>query len=95
MWLSAAASSLRRSRRAMGYPRSIPFASKLNPAGLLRYGADNLQMYRHVRCDTGQILKGAMPADLPIVQSTKFEFVINLQTAGPLSLDVPPTLLVR
>jgi putative ABC transport system substrate-binding protein len=81
MWLSAAASSLRRSRRAMGYPRSIPFASRLNPAGLLRYGADNLQMYRHVRCDTGQILKGAKPADLPVVQSTKFEFVINLQTA--------------
>ena len=81
MWLSAAASSLRRSRRAMGYPRSIPFASKLKPAGLTSYGADNLQMYRHVRCDTGQFLKGAKPADLPVVQSTKFEFVINLQTA--------------
>jgi putative ABC transport system substrate-binding protein len=47
----------------------------------MSYGADNLQMYRHVRCDTGQIPKGAKPADLPVVQSTKFEFVINLQTA--------------
>jgi putative ABC transport system substrate-binding protein len=47
----------------------------------MSYGADNLQMYRHVQCDTGQILKGAKPADLPVVQSTKFEFVINLQTA--------------
>jgi hypothetical protein len=52
MWLSAAASSLRRSRRAMGCPRSIPFASKLNPARLLRYGADNLQMSYNVSHST-------------------------------------------
>src|SRR6267154_1814347 len=79
MWLSAAASSLRRSRRTMRYPRSIPFASKLKPARLMCYGADNLQMYRHVRCDT-PVLKGAKPADLPVMQSTKSEFVVNLQT---------------
>jgi putative ABC transport system substrate-binding protein len=59
----------------------------------LSYGANNADTWRQVGVYTGNILKGAKPADLPVVQSTKFEFIINLQTARLLGIDVPPTLL--
>ena len=85
-----AAMTLRHAVPAIYLYRTFPVAG-----GLMSYGSDILDSYRLTGVYTGRVLKGENPAELPVVQATKFELVINLKTAKALGINVPPSIQAR
>jgi len=76
-------------------PATYPQREYVEAGGLMSYGADYHDLFRRAAVYVDKILKGAKPADLPVQQATKFEFVINLKAAKQIGLTVPPEVLAR
>jgi len=76
-------------------PAMYPDSTFTNAGGLMSYGTNTAELSRRAATFVEKILKGAKPADLPVEQPTKFDFVINLKTANQIGLTIPPNVLAR